>query len=140
MLHRTTARARGRHPQCGVLLHAARPLLRAVLGRPHYPGSALLGLAQRLGLDLLRHDGGCAEALSRLPERVTPADAVLCSTDRECHSYSLFKRRRKLCLLFKGACFSNVAVALMQVVVGRVTAALPPYATCWLRLQGPCKF
>lgn len=130
---------RGRHLQCGVLLLAARPLLRAVLGRPHYPGSALLGLAQRLGLGLLHHDGGCAEAPSQLPERGTQADAVLCLTDRGSHSYSLMKRCRKPCLLFKGACFSNVAVALMQVVVGRVSAALPPYATCRLRLQGPYK-
>lgn len=101
-------------------------------------------LAQRLGLQLLHHDGSREQALSQLPELTAAADAVLCPTDCVSHgAYYLLKRcckrSGKPCLLFKGSGISSFAIALTQVVVGRVTAALPPYATCRLRLQGSCK-
>lgn len=83
-------------------------------------------LAQRLGLELLHHDGGREEALSRLPELIATADAVLCPTDCVSHgAYYLLKRfckrSGKPCLLFKGAGISSFAIALTQVAAGRAT-------------------
>lgn len=83
-------------------------------------------LAQRLGLQLLHHDGGREQALSRLPELIAAADAVLCPTDCVSHgAYYLLKRcckrSGKPCLLFKGAGVSSFAIALTQLAAGRVT-------------------
>ncbi|HXF46539.1 MAG TPA: DUF2325 domain-containing protein [Burkholderiaceae bacterium] len=88
-------------------------------------------LAQRLGLELLHHDGGREQALSRLPELVAAADAVLCPTDCVSHgAYYLLKRcckrSGKPCLLFRGAGVSSFAIALTQVAAGRVTVGTAP--------------
>ncbi len=43
-------------------------------------------LAERLGIYLIHHDGGQQEALSRLPDMINSADAVICPTDCVSHS------------------------------------------------------
>lgn len=74
-------------------------------------------LAERLGIRLVHHDGGQEEAISRLPDMINGADAVICPTD--CVSHSAYyrlkrhcKRTGKPCLLFKGAGVSSFALAL----------------------------
>ena len=90
--------------------------------------SALLAqyraLAARLGIRLLHHDGGIEESLTRLPEMIGGADAVVCPTDCVSHSayYQLkrqCKRSGKPCLLFKGAGISGFAVALARLAAGQ---------------------
>ena len=90
--------------------------------------SALLAqyraLAARLGIRLLHHDGGIEESLTRLPEMIIGADAVVCPTDCVSHSayYQLkrqCKRSGKPCLLFKGAGVSGFAVALARLASGQ---------------------
>jgi hypothetical protein len=76
-------------------------------------------LAGRLGIRLMHHDGGQEEALSRLPDMIDGADAVICPTDCVSHAaYYRLKRQCKLsgkpCLLFKGAGISSFAVALTR--------------------------
>jgi hypothetical protein len=76
-------------------------------------------LAKRLGIELMHHDGGLEESLSRLPDMINGADAVVCPTDCVSHSayYQLkrqCKRSGKPCLLFKGAGVSSFAVALAR--------------------------
>lgn len=83
-------------------------------------------LAQRLGIRLIHHDGGLEEALSRLPDMIKGADAVMCPTDCVSHNaYYQVKRQckhsDKPCLLFKGAGLSGFALALTQLSSGRVT-------------------
>lgn len=83
-------------------------------------------LAERLGIRLVHHDGGQEEAISRLPDMINGADAVICPTDCVSHSaYYLLKRHCKRtgkpCLLFKGAGVSSFAVALARLSSGRVT-------------------
>ena len=83
-------------------------------------------LAARLGIHLIHHDGGQQEALSRLPDMINSADAVICPTDCVSHSayYQLkrhCKRTGKPCLLFKGAGVSGFAVALAQLSSGRIS-------------------
>ena len=83
-------------------------------------------LAQRLGIRLIHHDGGLEEALSRLPDMIKGADAVMCPTDCVSHNaYYQVKRQckhsDKPCLLFKGAGISGFALALAQLSSGRVT-------------------
>lgn len=85
-------------------------------------------LAERLGIRLLHHDGGLEEALSRLPDLIHAADAVICPTDCVSHSayYQLkrqCKRSGKPCLLFKGAGVSGFAVALTRLSSGEQTLA-----------------
>ncbi|HEY5763121.1 MAG TPA: DUF2325 domain-containing protein [Rhodocyclaceae bacterium] len=80
-------------------------------------------LAERLGIRLLHHDGGQEEALSRLPEMIASADAVLCPTDCVGHAayYSLKQQCRKTgkrCLLFKGAGVTSFAFALSRLAAG----------------------
>lgn len=77
-------------------------------------------LAERLGIRLIHHDGGVEESLSRLPDMINGADAVICPTD--CVSHPAYyrikhqcKRQGKPCLMFKGAGVSSVAAALMRV-------------------------
>jgi Uncharacterized protein conserved in bacteria (DUF2325) len=82
-------------------------------------------VAKKLGISLLHHDGGQQEALSRLPELVNRANAVICPTDCVSHAaYYLLKRHckrsNKLCLLFKGAGISSFANALTQFSSGQV--------------------
>ena len=90
--------------------------------------SALLGhyraLAERLGFRLLHHDGGIEESVSRLPEMINGADAVVCPTD--CVSHSAYyqvkrqcKRSGKPCLLLKSAGVSGFAVALARLASGQ---------------------
>ena len=85
-------------------------------------------LAERLGIRLVHHDGGQEEALSRLPDMINGADAVICPTDCVSHAayYQLkrhCKRSGKPCLLFKGSGVSSFAVALAQLSSGRVSLA-----------------
>ena len=80
-------------------------------------------LADRLGIRLLHHDGGQEEALSRLPEMIASADAVLCPTDCVGHAayYSLKQQCRRIgkrCLLFKGAGVTSFAFALSRLAAG----------------------
>ncbi|HET6720084.1 MAG TPA: DUF2325 domain-containing protein [Rhodocyclaceae bacterium] len=80
-------------------------------------------LAERLGIRLIHHDGGQEEALSRLPELIAGADAVLCPTDCVSHAayYSLKQHCRKSgkpCLLFKGAGVTSFAFALSRLSAG----------------------
>lgn len=80
-------------------------------------------LAKRLGIELMHHDGGQEESLSRLPDMINGADAVVCPTDCVSHSayYQLkrqCKRSGKPCLLFKGAGVSSFAVALTRLSAG----------------------
>lgn len=89
-------------------------------------------LAERLGIRLIHHDGGREESLSRLPDMINGADAVLCPTDCVSHAayYSLkrhCKRTGKPCLLFKGAGVSGFAVALARLSAGQasIAAAIP---------------
>lgn len=81
-------------------------------------------LADRLGIRLIHHDGGIEESLSRLPDLINGADAVLCPTDCVSHSayYQLkrqCKRSGKPCLLFKGSGISGFAVALARLAAGQ---------------------
>lgn len=83
-------------------------------------------LAERLGIRLIHHDGGKEEALSRLPDMINTADAVICPTDCVSHNayYQLkrhCKRTGKPCVLFKGASISGFAVALTRLSSGRVS-------------------
>jgi hypothetical protein len=95
--------------------------------------SALLGhyraLAERLGFRLLHHDGGVEESVSRLPEMINGADAVVCPTD--CVSHSAYyqvkrqcKRSGKPCLLLKSAGVSGFAVALARLAAGQSSLPL----------------
>lgn len=81
-------------------------------------------LAERLGIRLIHHDGGIEESLSRLPDMIHGADAVICPTDCVSHSayYQLkrhCKRSGKPCLLFKGSGISGFAAALARVSSGQ---------------------
>jgi hypothetical protein len=85
-------------------------------------------LAERLGIRLIHHDGGQEESLSRLPDLINGADAVLCPTDCVSHAayYKLkqhCKRAGKPCLLFKGAGVSSFAVALARLAAGQASIA-----------------
>ena len=92
--------------------------------------SALLpryrALARQLGLRLSHHDGGQEDALSRLPEMIYGATAVVCPTDCVSHAaYYQIKRLCRLghkpCLLFKGAGISSFAAALAKMASGQVS-------------------
>ena len=83
-------------------------------------------LAQRIGIRLVHHDGGQEEALSRLPDMIAGADAVMCPTD--CINHAAYhqlkrhcKRSGKPCLLFRGASVSGFAVALARMSAGQVS-------------------
>jgi hypothetical protein len=85
-------------------------------------------LAQRLGIRLIHHDGGQEASLSRLPELINAADAVLCPTD--CVSHAAYfqvkrhcKRCDKPCLLFEGAGVSGFAAALARLAAGQASIA-----------------
>jgi len=77
-------------------------------------------LAEKLGIKLIHHDGGQEESLSRLPDMINGADAVICPTDCVSHpAYyrikSQCKRQGKPCFLFKGAGVSSFAAALVRI-------------------------
>lgn len=76
-------------------------------------------LAERAGVELLYHDGGQEDALSRLPEMLSSADAVLCPTD--CVSHSAYhcvkrqcRRRGTPCLFYRGSGVSGFSLALSK--------------------------
>lgn len=81
-------------------------------------------LAHHLGFNLIHHDGGWDEAVSRLPELINRAHTVICPTDCVSHAaYYLLKRHckrhQKTCLLYKGAGVSSFAKALTQLTSGK---------------------
>lgn len=85
-------------------------------------------LAERLGIRLLHHDGGLEEAVSRLPEMIHGADAVVCPTD--CVSHSAYyhlknhcRRAGKPCLFFRGAGVSSFAMAMTRIASGEFSLA-----------------
>ena len=87
-------------------------------------------LAERLGIRLLHHDGGQEEALSRLPELIGGADAVLCPTDSVSHSayYQVkahCKRVGKPCLFYAGGGISSFAQAVARINRGEFSLAAP---------------
>jgi hypothetical protein len=95
--------------------------------------TALVGqyqaLAKRIGIRLVHHDGGQEESLSRLPDMIAGADAVICPTDAVSHAaYFQIKqqcqRRDKPCLLYKGASVSSFAVALERLVGGAASLGM----------------
>lgn len=85
-------------------------------------------LADRLGITLVHHDGGLEESLSRLPELIHGADAVLCPTDHISHSAyyqvkSQCKRVGKPCLFYQGSGVSSFAVAMTRMSRGEFSLA-----------------
>lgn len=83
-------------------------------------------LARQMGLELVHHDGGQEDALSRLPEMIYSAHAVICPTDCVSHAaYYQVKRLCRLshipCLLFKGMGVSSFATALTRITTGNTT-------------------
>jgi len=83
-------------------------------------------LARQLGLELSHHDGGQEDALSRLPEMIYSAKAVICPTDCVSHAaYYQVKRLcrlgRKPCLLFKGTGVSSFTAALAKIASGKAS-------------------
>ncbi len=80
-------------------------------------------LSAQFGIELLYHDGGKEDALSRLPELIQAADAVMISTDSVSHSayYQVkhwCRRSQKPCLLSKNASIASFAAALMSLAQG----------------------
>lgn len=74
-------------------------------------------LAERLGIRLIHHDGGLEESMSRLPDMIKSADAVVCPTD--CVSHSAYYQLKRHCkrigtpyVLFKGTGISSFSAAL----------------------------
>lgn len=85
-------------------------------------------LAGRLGIKLIHHDGGLEESLSRLPDLINGADAVLCPTDHISHNAyyhvkSHCKRIGRPCLFYKGAGVSGFAAAVARVNRGEYSVA-----------------
>jgi hypothetical protein len=83
-------------------------------------------LAEQLGIHLIHHDGGQQDALSRLPEMISRADAVICPTDCVSHAAyyqlkRLCKRNGKPCLLFRGTGVSSFATALAKLTSGKAS-------------------
>lgn len=80
-------------------------------------------LAERAGVRLLHHDGGREEAISRLPELIASADAVLCPTDCVSHTayYQVKRQCRQAgtpCLFYQGTGVSSFALALSRLATG----------------------
>lgn len=76
-------------------------------------------LAEQLGIRLIHHDGGQQDALSRLPEMISRADAAICPADCVNHTAyyrlkRLCKKNKKPCLLFKGKGVSGFTAVLTQ--------------------------
>lgn len=85
-------------------------------------------LAERLGITLIHHDGGQEESLSRLPELISGADAVVCPTDRISHNAYYHvkahcKRVGKPCLFYRGGGVSGFAAAMARVSRGEFSVA-----------------
>ncbi|SDW96423.1 DUF2325 domain-containing protein [Nitrosomonas communis] len=89
-------------------------------------------LAEQMGVRLTHHDGGQQHALSRLPEMINSADAVICPTDCVSHAAyyqlkRLCKRHGKPCLLFKGKGVASFASALIRLSLGQVSLNADTY-------------
>lgn len=117
--------------QCSSCDHATQGRCVLYVGGRTALVSQYRALAERLGIRLIHHDGGLEEALSRLPDMIDSADAVMCPTD--CVSHNAYyqvkrqcKRSGKPCLLFKGAGISGFAVALARLSSGRVSRSGAP--------------
>lgn len=87
-------------------------------------------LAERLGITLIHHDGGLEESLSRLPDLIRGADAVVCPTDRISHNAyyhvkSQCKRVGKPCLFYRGGGVSGFAAAMARLSRGEFSLAAP---------------
>ncbi len=87
-------------------------------------------LAERLGITLIHHDGGLEESLSRLPDLIRGADAVVCPTDRISHNAyyhvkSQCKRVGKPCLFYRGGGVSGFAAAMARLSRGEFSLAGP---------------
>ena len=85
-------------------------------------------LADKLGIELIHHDGGLEESITRLPDLIHGADAVVCPTDNISHSAyyqvkSHCKRVGKPCLFYKGSGISSFASAIHRVQRGEFTLA-----------------
>ncbi|WP_161493273.1 DUF2325 domain-containing protein [Zoogloea sp. LCSB751] len=85
-------------------------------------------LAERLGITLIHHDGGQEESLSRLPELIRSADAVMCPTDHISHNAYYHvkahcKRVGKPCLFYRGGGISGFAVAMARIGRGEYSLA-----------------
>jgi hypothetical protein len=98
-------------------------------------------LAEQMGIRLTHHDGGQQHALSRLPEMINSADAVICPTDCVSHAAyyqlkRLCKRHSKPCLLFKGKGVASFASALIRLSLGQVSLNAD---TCELLAEGISK-
>lgn len=90
-------------------------------------------IAERLGARLIHHDGGSEETLSRLPDLIHGADAVLCPTDRISHNAyyhvkSHCKRVGKPCLFYKGGGVSGFAFAMARLSRGESSLGAEPPA------------
>lgn len=88
-------------------------------------------LAGRLGITLIHHDGGQEESLSRLPELIRSADAVMCPTDHVSHNAYYHvkahcKRVGKPCLFYRGGGISGFAVAMTRIGRGEYSLAGDP--------------
>ncbi|MCX7673045.1 MAG: DUF2325 domain-containing protein [Thiobacillaceae bacterium] len=81
-------------------------------------------LVERIGAELTVHDGGREEAMSRLPELLAQADAVLCPTDAVSHAaYYQVKRfckqYGKPCVWLRGGGLASFAEGLRRLTEGR---------------------
>lgn len=101
---------------------AGRRLL-CVGGRTHLQAQ-YRGLVERAGGTLLYHDGGREEALSRLPEMLGQADAVICPIDCVGHpAYYQLKRHCKQvgkpCVLLRRSGLASFAEGLRRLADGQ---------------------
>ncbi len=106
--------------------------------RPRFDGRRLLcvggrfnlqalyrSLVEKAGGQFIYHDGGKEEALSRLPELLSQADAVICPADNVGHpAYYQLKRHCKQagkpCVLLRGSGLASFADGLDRLARGRL--------------------
>lgn len=116
---------------------AACGLEDACPARPHFDGRRLLCVGGRLNLQaqyrtlvekaggqFIFHDGGKEEALGRLPDLLSQADAVICPADNVGHpAYYQLKRHCKQagkpCVLLRGSGLASFADGLDRLARGR---------------------
>lgn len=73
-------------------------------------------LVRRLGAELIIHDGGREEALNRLPDLLSQADAVLCPTD--CVSHAAYYQVKRFCKQYDKPCVMLRASSLASFAEG----------------------
>lgn len=73
-------------------------------------------LARRLGAELVVHDGGREEAMNRLPDLLSQADAVLCPTD--CVSHAAYNQVKRFCKQYNKPCVMLRASGLASFAEG----------------------